>query len=108
MFKVFQSRKNLRLPFILKPREMANMKLLAIWIDQRQRFKILVAISHIHVQDEILKQKYFTGSKIEGTPKLLKAFFARLFLQQNYETLEVFNSDSVTSTHLQFGLFIAK
>ena len=35
------------------------------------------------------KQKNFTGSGFEGTPKLLKAFFSRLFLCQNYETLEV-------------------
>ena len=41
------------------------------------------------IQNEILKQKYFTGSRFEGTPKLLNAFFSKLFLFQNYETLEV-------------------
>ena len=41
------------------------------------------------MQNEILKKKYFTGSGLEGMPKLLKAFFSRLFLCQNYETLEV-------------------
>ena len=46
-----------------------------------------IAISHI--QNEILKQKKLTGSEFEGAPKLLKAFFSRLFLCQNYETLEV-------------------
>ena len=49
-----------------------------------------IVISHIaHIQNEILKQKNFTGSGFEGTPKLLKAFFSRLFLCQNYETPEV-------------------
>ena len=47
----------------------------------------MIVISHI--QNEILKQKIFTGSEFEGTPKLLKAFFSKLFLCQNYETLEV-------------------
>ena len=42
-----------------------------------------------HIQNEILKQKHFTGSGFEGTPKLLKVFFSRLILCQNYETLEV-------------------
>ena len=41
------------------------------------------------IQNEILKQKDFTGSGFEGTPNLLKAFFSRVFLYQNYETLEV-------------------
>ena len=49
--------------------------------------EINIVISHTH--NEILKQKNFTGSGFEWTPKLLKAFFARLFLCQNYETLEV-------------------
>ena len=40
-------------------------------------------------QNEILKQKNFTGRGFEGAPKLLKAFFSRLFLYQHYETLEV-------------------
>ena len=44
-------------------------------------------ISHTH--SEILKQKNFTGSGFEVAPKLLKAFFSRLYLWQNYETLEV-------------------
>ena len=46
-------------------------------------------ISHTH--SDILKQKNFTGSGFEGAPKQLKAFFTRLFLRQNYETLEVPN-----------------
>ena len=33
-----------------------------------------------HIQNDILKQKKFTGSGFEGTPKLLKAFFKRVFL----------------------------
>ena len=33
-----------------------------------------------HTYDEILKQKNSTGSGFEGTPKLLKAFFSKLFL----------------------------
>ena len=44
-------------------------------------------ISHTH--SEILRQKNFTGSRFAGAPKLLKAFFSRLFLWQNYETLKV-------------------
>ena len=47
-----------------------------------------IAISH-HIQNEILKQKNFTGNGFEGTQKLLKAFFSRQFLCKNYETLEV-------------------
>ena len=42
-----------------------------------------------HIQNKILKQKNLTGSEFEGAPKLLKAFFSRLFLCQNYEELEV-------------------
>ena len=42
-----------------------------------------------YFQNEILKQKNFTGSVLEGTPKLLEAFFLGIFLCQNYETLEV-------------------
>ena len=37
-----------------------------------------IVISHTH--NEILKQKNFTRSGFEGVPKLLKAFFSRLFL----------------------------
>ena len=68
---------------------MAKMRLLAIWIDQRQNFKIAKRIVISRTQNEILKQKNFTGSGLEGTPKLLKAFISRLFLCQNYKTLEV-------------------
>ena len=42
-----------------------------------------------YIQNTILKKKNFIGSGLEGTPKLLKAFFSRLFLCQNYKTLEV-------------------
>ena len=42
-----------------------------------------------HTQNKILKQKNSTGSGLEGTPKLLKAFFSRLFVCKNYETFEV-------------------
>ena len=42
-----------------------------------------------HLQNEILKQKIFTGNRLEGKPKLERAFFSRLFLCQDYETLEV-------------------
>ena len=31
-----------------------------------------------HIQNEILKQKNFTGSGLEGPPKLLKAFFLEI------------------------------
>ena len=37
-----------------------------------------IVIPHTH--NEILKQKNFTGSEFEGVPKLLKAFFSKLFL----------------------------
>ena len=37
-----------------------------------------IVIPHTH--NEILKQKNFTGSEFEGAPKLLKAFFSKLFL----------------------------
>ena len=56
-----------------------------------------------NIQNEILKQKNVTGSGLEGTPKLLEAFFSRLFLCQIYETLEV-----PTWAVLRFGRFIAK
>ena len=42
-----------------------------------------------HIQNEILKQKNLTGSEFEGASKLLKAFFSRPFLCQNYEIVEV-------------------
>ena len=42
-----------------------------------------------HTHKEILKQQTFTGSEFEGRPKLFEAFFLRLFLCQNYKTLEV-------------------
>ena len=67
---------------------MAKMRLLAIWIDQRLSFKIAKKIVISRLLNEILKQKHFTRSGIEGTPKLLKAISLRLFLCQNYETLE--------------------
>ena len=79
----------LRLLFSLKPKEMAKMRLLAIWIDQRQNFEISKKIVISHIRNEIFKQKNVTGSGLEGTPKLLKAFFSRLFLCENYATLEV-------------------
>ena len=79
----------LRLLFSLKPKEMAKIRLLAIWIDQRQNFEISKKIVISHIQNEIFKQKNVTGSGLEGTPKLLKAFFSRLFLCENYATLEV-------------------
>ena len=37
----------------------------------------MIVISHTH---EILKKKNFNGSGFEGAPKLLKAFFSRLFM----------------------------
>ena len=58
----------------------------------RSEVKLLISEKYIvvsHIQNEILKRKTLTGSEFEGTPKLLKAFFSRLFLCQNYETLEV-------------------
>ena len=62
-----------------------------------------------HIQNEILKQKHSTGSGFAGTPKLLKAFDLRLFLCQNYETLEVPTlAVAVYATGLQFGSFVAK
>ena len=62
-----------------------------------------------HIQNEILKQKNFAGSGLEGKPKLLNAFFSKLVLCQNYETLHTrFNSGSFSSTDLKFGSFIAK
>ena len=58
----------------------------------RSEVKLLISEKFFvvsHIQNEILKQKNLTGSEFEGAPKLLKAFFSRLFLCQNYETLEV-------------------
>ena len=63
------------------------MRLLAIWINQLLISEKNIVLSHI--QNEILKQKNLTGSEFEGAPKLLKAFFSKLFLCQNHETLEV-------------------
>ena len=61
-------------------------------MDRSDSVKLLISEKNImisHIQNEILKQKNLTGSEFEGAPKLLKAFFSRLFLCQNYETLEV-------------------
>ena len=58
----------------------------------RSEVKLSISKKNIvisQIQNEILKQKNLTGSVFEGAPKLLKAFFSRLFLCQNYETLEV-------------------
>ena len=58
----------------------------------RSEVKLQISEKNIvisHIPNEILKQKNFTGSGFEGTPKLLKAFLSRLYLCQNYETLEV-------------------
>ena len=52
-------------------------------------------ISHTH--NKILKQKNFTEGGFEGAPKLSKAFFLRLILWQNYETLEVPTQTSLRS-----------
>ena len=62
------------------------MRLLGIWISFKSAKKTIVIF---HLQNQILKQITVTGSGFERTPKLLKAFFSRLFLCQNYETLEV-------------------
>ena len=64
--------------------EKDKMGLLAIWKDQRYSFNIVIS----RTQNEILKQS-FARFGLEGAPKLLKAYFSRLFLCQNYETLEV-------------------
>ena len=61
-----------------------------------------------HIQNEILKQKNFSRSGLEGVPELLKAFFSTLFLCQKYETLEVPTQACFSSTDLKFGSFIAK
>ena len=61
-------------------------------IMDRSEVKLLISEKFFvvsHIQNEILKQKNLTGSEFEGAPKLLKAFLSRLFLCQNYETLEV-------------------
>ena len=87
--RVLNGAKALRLLLSWKPKEMAKMRLLAIWIDQRSNFKIAEKIVISHTQNEILKQKNFTGSELEGEPKRLKAFLSRLFLFQNYKTIEV-------------------
>ena len=58
----------------------------------RSEVKLSISEKNIvipHIQNKILKQKNLTGSEFEGVPKLLKAFSSRLFLCQNYETLEV-------------------
>ena len=58
----------------------------------RSEVKLSISEKNIvisHIQNEILKQKNLTRSEFQGAPKLLKAFFSRLFLCQNYETLEV-------------------
>ena len=88
---------------------MAKMRFLVIWINQKQSFKIAKKYCDISYTQRDFEQKNFIGSGFEGAPKLLKAFFSRLFLWQNYETLEVpCNSGSFLSTDLKFGTFIAK
>ena len=76
----------------------------------RSEVKLSISEKNIvisHIQNEILKQKNFPGSEFEGAPKLLKAFFSRLFLCQNYETLEVQTRAFSSSTGLKFANFIA-
>ena len=44
----------------------------------RSEVKLSISEKYIvisHIQNEILKQKNFTGSEFEGAPKRLKAFF---------------------------------
>ena len=60
-----------------------------------------------HIQNKILKQKILAGTGLEGMPKLLKALFSRLFLCQNYETLEVPTQAVFCPLILKFGSFIA-
>ena len=58
----------------------------------RSEVNLLISKKNIvisHIQNEILKQKNLTGTEFDRAPKLLKAFFSRLFLSQNYEILEV-------------------
>ena len=59
-----------RLLFSLKPKGMAKMRLLVIWINQRWSFKIAKKICDISYTE----QKKITGSDFEGTPKILKSF----------------------------------
>ena len=57
----------------------------------RSEVKLLISEKSIvvsRIQKEILKQKNLTGSEFERAPEL-KSVFSRLFLCQNYETLEV-------------------
>ena len=63
-------------------------------------------ISHIH--NEILKQKNFTGSGFEGTPKFLKALFIEAIFMLKLRDTRGSNSGSFLSTDLKFGSFIAK
>ena len=60
-----------------------------------------------HVEKEILKQKNFTGSGLEWTPKLLKAFSRDPF---NVKTMghSRFKLGQFSSTDLKIGSFIAK
>ena len=81
---------SLRLLFSLKPKENGQNEIVSNM--DRSEVKLSISEKNIvisHIQNEILKQKNLTGSEFEGAPKLLKAFFSRLFLCQNYETLEV-------------------
>ena len=81
--------RHLRLLFSWKPKKMAKIGLVAI-STKRQSFKISKKTSHM--QNEILKQKNLTGSGLEMTPKLLKAFFSRLFYggpQVQYKNLNI-------------------
>ena len=55
----------------------------------RSEVKLWNSEKYIDILYTEQEQKNFTGSGLEGAPKLFKAIFSRLFLCQNYETLKV-------------------
>ena len=63
-------------------------------------------ISYMH--NKILKQKNVIGSGLEGTPKLLKAFFFETIFMSKLRNTRSSNSGRFLSTDLKFGSVITE
>ena len=55
-----------------------------------------------HIQNEISKQKNFTGNGFEGMLKLLKVFFREIIFMSKLRDTRGSNSGSFSSTGLKF------
>ena len=85
------------------------MRFLAIWIDQRQSFKIAGENVISQLKKDILNQKHFSESGLEESDaKTFKSYFLETIFMSKLRDTRSSNSGSFSSTDLKFGSFIPK